>query len=189
LNVLDSNSVERPVFFEEVLSALTGIDSIEIVNPGINFTSPPTITITGDGTGASAVATITGGRISTVTVINAGQNYTRATITVSGGGGTEASLVAKLQTKVGVLRTYYNKTNGEKVIVNDTAATVDYETGSIEINPIKINGTVGNDFYANNVLTFNLPIDSEIIPPLRNRIITIDQNDPISVQFDVSADS
>ena len=189
LNVLDNNSVERPVFFEEVPSALTGIDSIEIINPGINFSSTPTVTIIGDGTGATATARVIGGRISTVTVTNPGQNYTRATVVLSGGGGTEASLIAKLQTKIGLLRTYYTKTDGEKVIVNPNAGSVDYEMGSITINPFTITGTVENDFYAENVLTLSLPINNEIIPPLRNRIITIDQNDPISVQFEVSADS
>ena len=188
-NVYDNNRIIRPVFFEEVPSALNGIDSIEIINPGINYSSTPTVTITGDGAGATATATIIGGRISTITVTNAGQNYTRATITFSGGGGSEASAVAKLQSKMGLLRTYYSKANGEKVIVNDNAGNIDYETGTFDIHPVETTGTVENDFYGENVLTFNLPIDSEIIPPLRNRIITIDQNDPISIQFEVSAES
>jgi hypothetical protein len=190
LNVYDISNFIRPVFFEEVPSAFTGIDSIQIVNPGVNYASAPTITIIGDGSGAQAIATVGAGRITSVRVTNPGQNYTRATVAISGGGGgTEASLVTKLQTKIGTLRTYYTKINGEKVIVDDNAGSIDYETGTFIIDPVRNTGTLTNDFYGENTLTFNLPIDSEIIEPLRNRIITIDQNDPLSVQFDIVAES
>lgn len=189
LNVYDSNRIIRQAFFEEVSSSETGIDSIQIVNPGINYSIAPTITIVGDGTGASAVASVAGGRLSTIRITNRGQNYTRAAVLISGGNGREAIATAKLQTKIGRLRTFYNKTNGEKVIIDDNAGSVDYELGIIDINPIETTGTVVNDFYPENVLTFSLPIDSDIIFPLRNRIVTIDQNDPRSIQFEVLAES
>ena len=54
LNVLDSGNVSRQVFFEEVPNSSTGVDEIEIINPGIGYTSTPTITISGDGSGATA---------------------------------------------------------------------------------------------------------------------------------------
>lgn len=188
LNVFDASGVQRQVFFEEVPSAFTGVDGIDIVNPGINYTTAPTITITGDGTGATAEARITAGRISNIIMTNKGINYTRATVSISGGGGTEASAIARLESKFGRLRTYYTKTNGEKVIVNDNAGTVNYETGLIELLSLRTTGTVENDFYDENVLTLNLPIDREIITPLRNRVLTIDQNDPTSIQIDIVAE-
>lgn len=184
LRVYDSNGLERQVFFEEVPSAFTGVDSIEIVNPGINYTSVPTVTIIGDGTGATAVAKVVANRIVSIEVTNKGINYTRATVVISG-VGSEASAVARLESKFGKLRTYYTKSNGEKVIVNDNAGNINYETGVIEILSLKTLGTIENDFYDENVLTLNLPIDREIITPLRNRIITIDQNDPTSIQIEV----
>jgi hypothetical protein len=185
LNVFDNDGIIRSVYFEEVPSALTGIESIEIINPGFNYTSAPTISIVGDGRGAEAVATVVGGRISTIRMVNAGTDYTRAIVTVVSSSGSEAILTAKLQTKLGLIRTYYTTANGEKIIVNNNAGSIDYDAGTIIINSLTTTGTVPNDIYPENVLTLSLPIDQEIIRPLRNRIITIDQNDPSSIQFEV----
>ena len=83
---------------------LLEIESISVSNPGTNFTSIPTITITGgSGSGATAKAVI--GRLSSgefgiteVVVTNSGTNYaSRPTITVTGGGGSGAVLVANLK--------------------------------------------------------------------------------------------
>jgi hypothetical protein len=188
LNVRDSNTVLRKVFFEEVPESFTGVDSIEIVNPGINYTSAPTITITGDGSGATATAKFGGGRITEIVLTNRGSNYTRATVSITGGGGSQATAVAKLQTKLGSLRTYYFRTNGEKVIVNNNAGTINYETGEIILTSLSTTGTEPNSFYDTNELVFNLPIDSEVIPPLRNRILEIDENDALAIQIDVNAE-
>jgi len=188
INVFDTIGVQRQVFFEEVPSAFTGVDGVDIVNPGINYTSVPTVTIIGDGTGATAEAKITAGRISSIVMLNKGINYSRATVSITGDGGSEASAVARLESKFGRLRTYYTKVNGEKVIVNDNAGTVNYETGLIEILSLNTQGAVENDFYDENVLTINIPIDREIITPLRNRVLTIDQNDPTSIQIDIIAE-
>ena len=185
LNVRDAQGILRQVFFEEVSSAFTGVDGVDIVNPGINYTSRPTITIIGDGTGATAEARITSGRISSIILTNRGINYSRATISITGGGGSEASAIARLESKFGRLRTFYIRVNGEKVIVNENAGTVNYETGLIELTSLRSTGTVLNDFYDDNVLTLNIPIDREIITPLRNRVLTIDQDDPTSIQIDV----
>lgn len=189
LNVNDSSNVTRQVFFEEVPESFTGVDSIDIVNPGINYTSAPTVTITGDGTGATAVATFGGGRIREINVTNKGSNYTRATVSITGGNGSQATAVAKLETKFGTLRTYYFKTNGEKVIVNSNAGTINYETGEINITSLNTSGTVNNNFYDTNELVFNLPIDSEVITPLRNRILEIDSNDALAVQVEPVAET
>lgn len=187
IQVLDSSNIVREVFFEEVPESFTGVSSVEIINPGINYTTTPTVTITGDGSGATATATVAGGRITRITVTNKGSNYTRATISISG-PGSEASAVVKLQTKFGTLRTYYFKPNGEKVIVNDNAGTVNYETGEINLTSLTTSGAIINDFYDQNVLVFNIPIESEIIQPLRNRILEIDQNDALAIQIETVAE-
>jgi hypothetical protein len=185
INVLDSGSITRQVFFEEVPESFTGVDSIAIVNPGINYTSAPTVTISGDGSGATAVATFGGGRIKEIVVTNKGSNYTRATVSISGGGGSQATAVARLETKFGTLRTFYYKANGEKVIVNANAGVVNYETGEITLTSLATSGTVDNNFYDTNVVVFNLPIDTDVIQPLRNRILEIDETDALSIQVDV----
>jgi hypothetical protein len=184
INVLDNNAIQRQVFFEEVPAAFTGVDGIDIVNAGINYNTIPTVTIIGDGTGATAVAQVVAGRISSIQVTNKGSNYTRATVLISG-TGSEASAIARLESKFGKLRTFYTQPNGEKVIINDNAGNINYETGFIELLSLRTSGAVENDFYDENVLTLNLPVDREIITPLRNRIITVDQNDPISIQIEV----
>ena len=185
INVYDANSILRQVFFEEVPEALTGIDSITVKTTGQSYTSAPTVTIIGDGSGATAVAKVVGGRVTSITVTNPGTNYTRAAIVFSGGNGTGASATSILQSKTGRLRTYYNKNNGEKIVVNENAGLINYDTGLIKLTSLQTTGTVTNDLYDTNVLAFNIPIDREVISPLRNRILTIDQNNPFSVQLQV----
>ena len=185
VQVYDAGSVLRSVFFEEIPESLTGIDSIGVKTPGQNYRTAPTVTIIGDGSGATATAKIVGGRVTSITVTNPGSNYTRAAIVFSGGGGSGASATSVLQSKTGRLRTYYNKTSGEKIIVNDNAGTINYDTGLITLTALKTEGTLANDLYDTNVLAFNIPIDREVIGPLRNRIITIDQNNPFSIQLQV----
>jgi hypothetical protein len=185
VTVLDSGNISRDVFFEEIPSAFTGIDSIQITEPGVNYSSAPTVTINGDGAGATAVAKITAGKITSITLTNKGANYTRASVIISGGNGTGAAAIAKLEYKFGKLRTFYTNTNGEKVIVNNNAGDIDYETGLITINSLATGGTVDNNFYGNNILTINLPIDKDIIATERNQIVNIDDLDSRSIQIDV----
>lgn len=185
INVYDASGVVRSVFFEEVPEALTGIDSIAVKTTGQSYTSAPTVTIIGDGSGATATAKVVGGRVTSIVVANAGTNYTRAAVIISGGGGTGASATSILQSKTGRLRTYYNKNNGEKIVVNSNAGLINYDTGLIQLTSLNTTGTVTNDLYDTNVLAFNIPIDREVISPLRNRILTIDQNNPFSVQLQV----
>lgn len=67
------------------------IKTIEIVNGGSGYTSPPTVTILGAGINAVCVANILLGSIVSVSITSSGENYTNATnITFSGGGGSGA---------------------------------------------------------------------------------------------------
>jgi hypothetical protein len=56
-----------------------------ITSGGFDYVTPPTVTITGDGTGAMATATISNGQVTGITIFNGGMNYTTATISFSGG--------------------------------------------------------------------------------------------------------
>ena len=72
------------------------VSSITITNPGLGFTSIPTVTISGNN-GATAFANISNGKLSSINVTNAGSGYTQApTVTISGGGGSGALAQANL---------------------------------------------------------------------------------------------
>ena len=67
------------------------IDSIAVTDGGSGYTSAPTVTIAGDGTGATATADpakITAGVLDSdaISVTNAGSGYSYALVTISGGG-------------------------------------------------------------------------------------------------------
>lgn len=183
VTVPDATGTLYPAFFEEVPESYTGVDSIDIINAGINYSSFPTITITGDGTGATAEAKVINGRIVTVTVTNAGINYTRAIVNITDGTGSEASLSAKLRSSYGLLRTFYYKTNGEKVFINNNAGTVNYLTGKVTLTSLNAFSVTKNPFYDDNVITFNVVPELTVIPPLRNRLLAIDTNNAQAIQL------
>jgi hypothetical protein len=71
---------------------------ITLTAPGANYTSPPTVTITGgSGTGATAVATIGTPAVVAVNVINGGSGYGPAPgVVFAGGGGIGAAATATI---------------------------------------------------------------------------------------------
>ena len=184
---LDSTQTSRNVFYEEVPNSFTGVDAIQIITPGRNFTSANVI-ITGDGTGAAAKATVVNGKIVTIAVTNKGINYSRALVSIEGPGGVEATAKAVLQARNGTLRTYYYDDLGNKIIVNSDAGTIDYDTGKIVLSAIKPSAVISNDYYDQDILTINTVPGGEVIPPLRNRILTVDDNNIQSVQLEMIAE-
>lgn len=73
------------------------IEAIKILNPGINYNVAPTITITGDGTGANAFATINTAAsncIESIVISSKGASYTYADVVIDGiGTGASARVV------------------------------------------------------------------------------------------------
>jgi hypothetical protein len=130
ITVLDSGLVIRNVFYEEVPNSFTGVDAVDLITPGRDYISA-NVSISGDGTGATAVASVVNGKVTSIEITNKGINYSRAVVTITDDGqvGTEATAKAVLQARNGILRTYYYDTLGNKIIVNDAAGTVDYDTG------------------------------------------------------------
>jgi hypothetical protein len=183
----DVNGVERNVLFEEILDAPTGINSIEVVNGGASYSTAPQVIISGDGTGATARALVANGRVFKIEVINKGSDYTKATVSLVG-GGTGATAKAQLENNFGTVRSFYFNTNGEKVILNTNIGTINYMTGLISINSFRTAGTIENDFYDENILTFYAPVENENILPLKNRILTIDEGDSRSIIVDMVAE-
>lgn len=76
----------------------SGVTVIAITAGGTGYTGVPAVAITGgSGTGASAVATVSGGVVNSITVTNAGSGFlTAPTVTLSGGAGTGATATAAI---------------------------------------------------------------------------------------------
>ena len=135
------------------------------------------VTITGDGYGANAVATIVNGRIQSIEVTNRGIEYTRATVTISGGNGYGATAEAVIDSRTGELRTVYYDTNAERQIVDATAGTVDYDAGIININSIYIKSVSSTDGY----IRLSIEAQKGIISTTKNTIVTLDIDDPTAI--------
>jgi hypothetical protein len=175
------------VFIEEIPSATGGVASISIMNPGFNYQYAPTITIVGDGTGATATATVINGSITAVTVTNVGTGYTSAIATVTPASGdttgTNGALIVSLQGQYGTLRTYYNNTLNTKTILSSNVGVIDYTNGIITLtnfNPYNIDNPLGQ-------LTISAQPTTTIISSTYNRIITIDPYDPAAISVTVNA--
>lgn len=183
VTVNDLEGISREVFIEDTPNSLSGIDSVFVTSSGSGYITPPTVTITGDGSGATARARITNGKVVGIDVINRGTDYTAATALITSDSGNGASAEVNLQLRNGILRTFYYKTNGEKVVVNSNAGTVDYITGRITLLLLPATGVADNDRYDTNFLTFNAVPFDYLIQPLRNRILDIDDNDSAGISI------
>lgn len=74
------------------LYAIPGtINRIEVMNGGSGYTSTPSVTITGNGTGATATAVMSGDTVSYIVITNPGQGYTWANVTITGNGSVSAT--------------------------------------------------------------------------------------------------
>ena len=180
-NVYDSDNIERTVQFDEIPQSYSGITSIGITDAGSGYTSAPTVTITGDGSGATAEAVIVNGRIEKINIVNRGTDYTRAIVTITGGNGYGAKATAVVDGKIGTLRLVYYDTNAQRQIVKDNVGNIYYDTGEIEIFDLNILSVSSTDGY------IRLSFESEkgIIETIKNTIITIDETDPTSITIDL----
>jgi hypothetical protein len=181
----ENNSVVRnPVYLEETPSSTTFVESISIMNPGFGYTSTPTVTILGDGIGATASATIVNGQVDSIRIIDGGVNYTQAIvqITSTDGNGSLASAVAVLAGNKGTLRTYYFEDHVKKIL-NANAGTVNYAEGIVtltDFNPSAINNPLG-------VLSIQAVPTTTIISSARDKIITLDNTDPNAINVNIVA--
>ena len=176
-DIVDSDGIRRSVVFEEVPQSFTGISSVQVTNPGTGYTSTPTVTITGDGIGATAEAVIVNGTIQSISVTNRGIDYTRAIATISGGFGFGAEASVIIDAAVGSLRTIYYDTNAQRQIVDSSAGTINYNTGEVNIDDINILSVSSTD----GLIRLTIEADEGIIESARNTIITVDETDPVSI--------
>ena len=71
-----------------------GVHVVRVTAGGSAYGSAPAVTITGDGTGATANSTITAGAVTAVTITNAGTGYTRATIAFASGAAAATAIIS-----------------------------------------------------------------------------------------------
>jgi hypothetical protein len=92
------SGVPLPRLYEVIFSTSPNVASITLTNGGSNYTSTPTVVISGGGgTGAMATAKVTNGKINAITVTNGGSGYTSTpVISFTGGGGTGAAATSTL---------------------------------------------------------------------------------------------
>lgn len=182
-DVYDGQSVRRTVRIEEVPDSFTGIDEILVTNGGSGYSTTPIVTITGDGTGATAEAVVVNQKVQSIVITNRGLNYSRAIITISGGSGFGASAIAILNTRFGDLRIVYFDTNAERKIVNARAGTINYDTGLITLNDLQILSAASAD----GNIAIDIESENGIISSQKNTIITIDLADPASISTDLQS--
>ena len=175
--VFDTAGIVRTAQFEEATQSFTGISSIQVTNPGVGFTTAPTITITGDGSNATAEAVIVNGKIQSINITNRGTDYTRATISITGGNGFGAEAVVVIDGKVGTLRTVYFDSLAQRQIINSNAGSINYDTGEIIINNIRFLSVDSDD----GLVRLTIEAEKGIIESKRGNILTIDENDPIAI--------
>ena len=181
-DVVDSDGIRRTVFFDEVPQSFTGISNIEVTNPGSGYLSAPTGTITGDGTGATAEATIVNGAIQSISVKNRGIDYTRAIVTISGGNGFGGEASAIIDAAIGTLRTIYYDSNAQRQIVDSLAGEINYNTGTVTIFDINMLSVSSPD----NLIRLSFEAEEGIIESARNTIITIDETDPVAITVNLT---
>lgn len=102
-------------------SAIDGaIDVIIVTNGGLSYETAPEVIINGDGTGATAVASVEDGVVKKIQIVNSGSNYTHATITLIGENTQPATARAILSPKGGHGSDPANELYGRHVMLGAT---------------------------------------------------------------------
>ena len=178
------------LYIEEVPSSTGGAESITLTNPGFGYQGQPTVTILGDGTGATAEAVMTNnGTIKQINVLTKGTGYTSAILKITpAAGDTTGSSGAGIVTLEGryvTLRLYYNDSTNVKTVFKGNIGTVDYNLGVVTLDafsPLNVNNDLG-------LLTVTTNPTTTIISSTYNRVITVDEFDPQSIIVNVTAKS
>ena len=177
-DVFDRTGTRRTVILEEIPQSYTGVSSIQVTNRGAGFITNPTVTITGDGVGATATATIVNGGLDSITVTNRGSGYTRAVATLSGGdGGYGATAIVILDARYGNLRTIYFDDLAQRQVVQEDVGTIDYNLGIVTLNDLRILSVVSTD----GLIRLTIESERGIVTSNKSTIITIDPTDTSSI--------
>lgn len=174
-------------------NASTGIYSIHIDTFGTGYSAgDAAVTITGDGTGATAVPVVSGGQITRIDITAPGTGYTEATVTITGSNTSPASARANTLPRDGIganpaidLGAYY-------AIVS---ATLEYgESGVVPVknqyrqfglirNPIKNDLTIGTESIYNMI--YNLTVTTTDLF-YQDEVVTVNGGTALVLEFDAT---
>jgi hypothetical protein len=135
-NILDSDQLANQSIYQPWVNHHTyQINRIDIYNGGSGYTAATTVTIVGDGNGATAKALVLGGTIYSIIITNPGSGYTYATVQIRGlGQGAMAyailndGLVRNINTIVKFDRyTYFNN-------IQDWSPNTHYAIDTVVVN-------------------------------------------------------
>lgn len=188
LQYFDGTNIVDGVYLQEIPQFTQGVESISVLNPGYGYQTAPTVTINGDGTGATAEAIINGaGSITAINVLTSGNNYTVAYATITPATndttGQLGSATVNLQGRYGTLSLYRIDGVNGKVVVNSNIGTVDYASGIITLtafNPYQVDNPLGQ-------MTISVNPTTTIVSSTYNRIITVDPYDSNAIIVNVTA--
>ena len=185
LDPTDPTNTVSGIYFEEVPTSTNGIDTISILTTGYNYQQTPSVIISGDGSGATAVANIVNGALQSITVTNPGIGYTAAVVQIVNATGdtlgSGASAVANLQGRYGIIRAYRNDPVFGKTVVAQNVGTIDYVNGIVTLTnfiPTAVNNPLGQ-------LVISVLPNSNIISSTYNKILTIDVYDSSAIDVNV----
>lgn len=77
------------------------IHRIRLINGGSGYTSAPNVVITGDGTGAAAIAVVSGGVVTAINMTTVGSGYSRINVTLTGGSPSVAATARAIVSPLG----------------------------------------------------------------------------------------
>lgn len=114
-----------------------GVYQIDIINPGSNYTSIPSVSINGGGgSGAQAKAFLVPGAITNISLNSGGQGYFRQPIVlITGGGGTGAKAIAQVDSDTGEITSINLVSSGTGYVTKPNIQIIGCGNGaSAEIN-------------------------------------------------------
>lgn len=179
----DNDGNLRTCFLEETPGSSSGVESISVISATGNYESIPSISIVGDGVGANAYPIIVNGKITSIVVDNPGVNYkaAKAYVYYQDSLDTTATFNVSVQKRFGIIRSYYFDSNNIKTVLDPNAGTVDYEMGKIILSQL----TPVNVLDASKTIKVSVKPETNYFESTRNRIITIDSEDPVAININV----
>jgi fibronectin-binding autotransporter adhesin len=162
---IDSNNVAITIAQPLLAPAGNGLTSIPVATGGAGYLDTPTVVISGGGgTGATAVANISGGVITGFTITSPGTGYTSApTVTLFGGGATTAGTPGVAAFAANATTGGLTKTGAGTLTIGSTSSSYGGATtingGTIAIGAIA-NGGVASSLGASSNAAENLVLNN-----------------------------
>ena len=141
-------------------------------NRGSGYTVSPTLTVEGDGTGATVECTVANGKIASITITNPGYGYTYCSISQTGGDGTGATFLPELY-PAGTLE-------------HITSITVDSPgtgyTGLPTLIPDRITGTkLSSNIYTETATTYDYALTTGLYGTTPVPVLTATSVDTVTI--------